>query len=567
MDKKKSFLSICHRPEIGSVTLSIVVALYLVVLMNRTFWSKMFSHFHYDPVVISILWVMVLALFMAMTVSVSVKYLTKPLFILLILIASIASWFSDQFGIVVDSEMVRTVLETTTAEARNFVNPAFILYILVTGVLPSALIAVVRIRHRNWWPKVACNLAVIVPLLLVAVVAGLSVSRQLISTMRQHANTARLLNPVSPMFNAIKYALANAGRQPVVVQPLGLDATVHTVAHAGQKPRVLIVVAGETARAANFWLGGYERQTNPELARRQVLYFSKTTSCGTATSLSIPCMFSVYPRTEYSHKKGRATETLPDVLSHAGIYTEWWDNNTGSKGVADRIKTVDFYGGTSPEFCDKGECLDGIMLEKVGPWLDQVQRDSVLFIHQIGSHGPAYYKRYTEAFRQFRPDCRGTEFSACTLEEIRNAYDNSLLYTDDFLSQLIDALSARADRLETALIYMSDHGESLGENGIFLHGAPYMFAPPEQKHIPFVLWMAPDFATSARINQACLQKNQTSVPYSHDNLFPSVLTMMNVETSAKDPHLDMFAPCKYSSLVRRKGDTSKASAIPGGLAP
>lgn len=554
MNTLRKFFHRLQRPEIGSVTLSVLVALYLVVLMNRTFWLKIFGDFHHNIWVTGMLGIIILALFAVLAVTFSVKYVVKPFFILLILVASLSSWFMDQFGITIDTDMMRNIMETTPAEARGFINPSFILYVLVTGVFPALLIAFVRIRHRNWWPKVLHNLAVIVPLLAVVVAGALLISRQLISTMREHSNTVRMLNPVSPITSALKYALAaTADRRPVAIAPIGLDARVRNAAESGRKPRVLIIVAGETARGANFSLGGYERPTNPELAKRNVFYFSNTTSCGTATAQSIPCMFSMFPRTEFDQQKGRSTQTLPDVLEHAGIYAEWWDNNTGSKGVANRIKNVIFYNSDSPRFCSGGECQDGIMLDKVGPWLHAVKSDSVLFIHQIGSHGPAYFKRYPEEFRRFRPDCRGTEFNACSLEEIRNAYDNTILYTDYFLSTLIDDLAARSAIMDGALFYMSDHGESLGEGGLFLHGAPYMFAPSQQTHIPFVLWMSPDFAKTAGINQSCL-KRQKQVPLSHDYLFSSVLTMMNVDTSIKDEKLDMFARCRNEDKQAQHAD-------------
>jgi len=564
MNIKYSFFHRLRRPEIGSITLSIVVALYLVLFMNRTFWSKVFIYFHNDIFVISVFAIMLTAVFMVLTIAFSVKYLIKPIFIFLILVASTASWFTDRFGAVINVEMIRNVMETTTAEARGLITFSFIFHLFCTGIIPSFLIAAVRIRHRNWRLKAVCNLAVIIPLLAVVIVAGMSISRQLISTVREHSDIRRLINPAVPITSAVKYVLANTGSQPVVITPLGLDAKVHNASDAARIPRVLIVVAGETARAANFSLGGYMRQTNPGLARRNVLYFGNTTSCGTATAQSIPCMFSVFSRKEFSHEKGRSTETLPDVLEHAGIYVEWWENNTGSKGVADRVKTVEFYGSSIPGFCNGGECQDGIMLEKIGPWLDGVKSDSVLFIHQIGSHGPAYFRRYPEKFRRFRPDCREIEFSTCSLEEIRNAYDNSILYTDYFLSRLIDALAARSRNMDAAMVYMSDHGESLGENGIYLHGAPYMFAPVEQTHIPFVLWMAPGFARSAGIDRACLEKAAAFVPLSHDNLFPSVLSMMNVDTSIRDDNLNLFAQCTYGHAADRDNIKNENSALAGG---
>lgn len=184
------------------------------------------------------------------------------------------------------------------------------------------------------------------------------------------------------------------------------------------------------------------------------------------------------------------------------------------------------------------------MLKKLDEWLDHIDSDSVLFIHQLGSHGPAYFERYPEAFRRFRPDCRKTVFSECTPEEIRNAYDNTIFYTDFFLSTIIDSLNKRSDKFDSAMFYMSDHGESLGENGLYLHGMPYSIAPKEQTHIPFILWMSKSFADTMNVDLGCIGKDSDVIPISHDNLFPSVLTMMNVKTTLKDERLDIFKSCQ-----------------------
>jgi lipid A ethanolaminephosphotransferase len=189
------------------------------------------------------------------------------------------------------------------------------------------------------------------------------------------------------------------------------------------------------------------------------------------------------------------------------------------------------------------------MLEKLDDWLDRTKRDSVLFIHQLGSHGPAYFKRYPEAFRRFKPDCRGLDYSKCSADEVQNAYDNTILYTDHFLSAIIDKLQARSSKMDVALLYMSDHGESLGENGIYLHGLPYSLAPSQQVHIPFVLWFSPQFANSMHVDVSCIRQGASFQVYSHDNLFPSLLSMMNIDTSVKDESLDMFRGCRREHVA------------------
>src|SRR3546814_152772 len=183
-------------------------------------------------------------------------------------------------------------------------------------------------------------------------------------------------------------------------------------------------------------------------------------------------MFSNLTRRGYSHHAGLANENLLDVLGHAGIATEWWDDNTGSKGVADRTAYKSFSDANDPRYCRDKECLDDGMVAELDGWLSKVDRDSVLVLHQMGSHGPAYYQRYPRAFAHFQPECKTGEIGSCNASEILNTYDNTILYTDHVIASIIDALKAHERTVAPSLIYMSDHGESLGEFGLYLHGSP-----------------------------------------------------------------------------------------------
>lgn len=535
-----------RRPRIGSATLSVCVALYTLLLLNRTFWSKAFEYLAGQEIALLGLAIGLTAAFVALFLSISVKYITKPLLILFIVIGATTSWFMDRFGIVIDVEMIRNVAETSGPEANRLLTFGFVLHMLLYAALPSVLIAWVRIDHRPFWKKLVYNLAVIVPCLVVLGGAGLSQAGTYAFTTREHRDWFESLNPIFPIGSFLRYLIRTTEERDLTLQPLGRDAHVADSASAGQrKPRVTIVVVGETARAENFQLGGYERPTNPELKKRDIVYFGETSSCGTATAVSVPCMFSVYGRSDYTHRKGLATENLMDVLSHAGIHAEWWDNNTGSKGMAARIPYRELFRSRDIRFCTDGECRDDILLDQLDGWLDKVTGDSVLVLHQLGSHGPAYFARYPEAFRRFEPDCRSVEFTACSRDEIVNAYDNSILYTDHILSVVIDKLAAREDRISPTMIYMSDHGESLGEKGLFLHGAPYLVAPAQQTHVPFILWLGRE--AKAQTDATCLVE-AASRPQSHDNLFPTVLGLMHVETKIRNNTLDLFTAC-------RKGET------------
>lgn len=533
------------RPILGSIPLSIIVSVYILLLLNRTFWTKTFDIMAGQNLAIAAFAVGITFAFIALFVSFSVKYLMKPLLIVFIWTAASSAWFMDQFGVIIDDDMIRNAAETNTAEASHLITTGFILHMCLYALLPSLLIAWVKIRHRNFFSKVVRNLAVIIPSLVIFTAAGLSHAGIYTFARRQNHDWFEMLNPVFPMINAATYVRKATAEKNIVVKPLGRDAKVADALRASnRKPRVTIVVVGETARASSFQLGGYERPTNPELSKRDIFYFTKATSCGTATAISVPCMFSNLGQKGYAHAKALAQENLMDVLVHAGVRTEWLDNNTGSKGVADRIHYSDLFNSNDARFCNGGECWDDILLDRLDGWLKTVNGDAVLVLHQLGSHGPAYYARYPDAFKIFQPDCRSSEFSKCHRDEIINAYDNTIVYTDHVLASIIDKLSAQQDRLSPSMIYMSDHGESLGEKGLFLHGAPWLVAPEQQTHIPFVLWLGSEARQG--IESECIDKLEKE-PVSHDNLFHTVLGLMHVETKVKDPKLDIYGSCKASN--------------------
>lgn len=161
----------------------------------------------------------------------------------------------------------------------------------------------------------------------------------------------------------------------------------------------------------------------------------------------------------------------------------------------------------------------------------------VIVLHQMGNHGPAYYKRYPQSFEKFTPICGTNRFEDCSKEEISNTYDNALLYTDYFLSQTIQFLKQNDQEFETAMIYMSDHGESLGEKGVYLHGMPYFIAPEAQKKVPAVIWLGEQ--SKKKIDFTAMQKKSKN-NYSHDYLFHSLLSFLDINTAIYDKSLNLF---------------------------
>jgi lipid A ethanolaminephosphotransferase len=511
---------------------------------NHTFWAKIHTYLSPYPVAIFSLYVAMSAIFSAVFIFFSAKYITKPVFAVLIIIAAVSSWFMDRFGAIIDSDMIRNAAETTTAEAGNLMTPGFALHLAIFAGIPIAILIFIRIDHRPIFGKLLWNTIGILGCLVIAGSIVAANSKTFTTAVRQHKDIAKTLNPLAPISSTYHYVSQVDREANLTVTPTGQDAKVMPALGGITKPRITVIVAGETGRAASFSLNGYARETNPQLKMRNVTYFPNTTSCGTATAISIPCMFSRFTRSEYSHSKALSNENVLDVLVHAGVDARWWDNNTGSKNVADRVPYFDLNATLDPKFCPTGECRDDIFLDRLDSWLDGITKDSVIVLHQLGSHGPTYHLRYTDEFRKFTPDCQTAELANCKDSEIVNAYDNTILYTDHFLASIIDKLKARSAKLATGMIYASDHGESLGENGLYLHGAPYILAPAEQTHVPFIVWFDDDFAKSMGLDAACLSKEAKAGGRSHDDFFHSILSMMNVSTSVYDPSLDVFSGCK-----------------------
>ena len=534
------------RPSLGSLSTSILVAIYLLVFLNATFWGKAGVYLKDSPIAFVALCVAILALFAIGTVAVSVKYIMKPVLIFYIAVATGAAWFTDTYGVFVDTNMVRNTFETTQAESKDLLTPGLVMHFALYLVLPAALLLWVRVIHQPFGRKLRQNLVIIFGCFLIFTSLGVTFYKPYSAVIRTKRDLVKTLNPVTPLVSTVKYFMGASQEIILAVKPLGQDAKIATRADGSVKPRVAIIVVGETARAASFSLGSYTRETNPELARQGVLYFSNVSSCGTATDVSLPCMFSNLKRSGYDHKSGLENENVLDVLSRAGVDVTWMENNTGSKGVSDRVRNVVITGSTDPRFCKDGDCKDEIFLEKIDEWLNGVTKDSVLVLHQLGNHGPAYYERYPEKFRKFVPDCQTSELSKCQDAEIVNSYDNAILYTDFVLAKIVERLKARKETLSTGFMYVSDHGESLGENNLYLHGTPYFMAPDEQIRIPLVTWFDGQFASSMGLDLDCLKKS-VATPLSHDNLFSSMLGMMNITTSVYERNLDMFSPCRAAS--------------------
>lgn len=540
--------------QIGAHQMTFGVAVFLAGCCNLPFW-KAFAAATGGVTLVNLpllfaTFAMVVLAFYAFLAVVSFRFAMKPVLILLLVATSAASYFMDHYGIVIDKSMVQNVVETDAREASELVSWSLFWTVALLGLLPSLVVARAQVR----FPRGACGMALTAGAcstsLAIAIVIMLVSFKSLAPVLREHRELRFLLTP-SNVVQAIHGYARLRWSAPVVVAPLGKDA-VKGVSWTGQARRtVTVIVVGETARAQNFSLNGYRRNTNPRLAQQDgLINFSSVESCGTATAVSVPCVFSNLGREHYSDRAARRQEGLLDVLVHAGFSVLWRDNNSGCKGVCDRVAFQDLSRPLRGDsLCAGGECYDERLLEGLPELIRKSRNDLVIVLHQKGSHGPAYAQRYPPGFERFTPVCRTVEFERCSADAIVAAYDNSILYTDYVLSKAIDMLRglSQQEEFDTALLYFSDHGESLGERGLYLHGAPYMIAPPEQTHVPLMVWMSDSFSQRFRIDRTCL-KARRNQPFSHDNVFHSVLGMLDVNTAVFNPRLNMFNACSYASL-------------------
>ncbi|MCG9755621.1 phosphoethanolamine--lipid A transferase [Shewanella insulae] len=474
----------------------------------------------------------------------SVKYLLKPFFIVVTLISSSVFFAALQYGVVFDYGMIENTVQTNSAEALTYLNWSSVLNFTMTGLLPAWLIYKAEITYKPFVRELAHKLAFMGTMLAGIAVIGFFYYQNYVAFGRNNDQMKRYIVPTYAIGSMIKYVKVNYFQEPLVYKVQGQDAKNLTQDHNG-KPNLVVLVVGETARAQNYEYYGYSKPTNAHTKAYEMIAFRDTESCGTATAVSLPCMFSSMDREEYDARRAKAQDTAMDVLSHAGISLDWLDNDSGCKGVCDRVKHINIDLNSDPELCDGHYCYDQVLLNELDKRLAQgVSQDTLIVLHIIGSHGPTYYLRYPEAHRKFVPDCQRSDIQNCSDEELINTYDNTILYSDYIVAQVISRLQAQGANADTAMLYLSDHGESLGESGMYLHGAPYAIAPEEQIKIPMLAWLSDEFAEENAIDKQCLRGHAAGGGFSHDNLFSSLLGLMNVSTQVYRKEMDLFATCR-----------------------
>lgn len=513
-----------------------MVAAYVALFANTALFNSAFNVYNggaEEILFAGSLLPFIMAIFVITLSALCHRAAVKPVLIVFLLLSSVIAYFMNQYGIVVDDDMLINVLETDTGEARDLFSLTLVLYVLTLGVVPSLLIYKAKLNRPDFKAALVSRLKLVSTSAAIIVAVFFSFSAHYTAMFREHRDIWYRVNPIQAVYAAgsLVHESVKAASLPHLI--VGANAKVP---EWDTHRELVVMVVGETARADHFSLNGYERQTNPRLQKEKLINFPDFWSCGTSTAQSVPCMFSHYSRAEFDIEKANAADNALDILKRAGVSILWRDNNSSSKHVADRVEFEVYTNNKTNLVCDV-ECRDEGMLRGLQDYIDRHSTGDVLIVlHQMGNHGPAYYKRYPPAFEKFTPVCKTNDLGACSKEEIVNAYDNAILYTDFFLSKVIELLKQNDDEFETAMLYVSDHGESLGENGLYLHGLPYFLAPDAQKHVPFVMWFGRNFDPQSLSSIQAKRLEQLS----HDNIFSTLLGLFELQTVAYDPNMDIL---------------------------
>lgn len=527
------------RPEM----LALIASIYFALLCNTSFWTAISIGAPATKGQAAIYYTCLFSLltslqFILLTLLVN-RWTAKPALFILIIVTVAATYFMDKYGIYFDPDMVRNALNTDWRETRELLSMDMLPYFFLHASPPMAYIFIINIRteplRKSWWIRPgAIALAIVVASISLA-----PISQSLVPQIRENKGLRHLITPGNYLISLFRVATHHSHLARETRKPVAEDAKIST--GSDMKPLLLVIVVGETVRADHWGLNGYARQTTPRLATMNVINFRNATACGTNTEVSVPCMFSVYGRRHYDEDRIRNSDSLLHVLNRAGIHVQWRDNQSGCKGVCDGLEAISTATLHDSTLCNSDGCLDAALLNGLVDEINSTSGNTTIVMHQMGNHGPSYHLRYPDSFRRFAPDCQTSNLGACSNSQVVNAYDNAILYTDEFLANTISLLRKFAGTHRVAMIYASDHGESLGEHGLYLHSIPYSIAPASQTHIPMVLWMANshDFG----IDEPCLRK-AANRPVSHDNLFHTILGMAGIATSAYDASMDLSGECK-----------------------
>ena len=436
----------------------------------------------------------------------------KWILILFFNINAIAVYFINTYGVIIDRSMIGNVLNTNYEESSSFFSFTLVLYIIFLGIIPSILLYRYTIVYEKLKRFLMLTLLSLVFLLSLAYANATN----WLWIDKNSKTLGALAMPWSYVVNTGRfYSHKNKVNKKQILLP---DASIKN-----NEKAVMVLVIGESARSANFQLYGYKKHTNPLLSKMDDVYHFNAASCGTYTTAGVKCIL------EYKDT-GKLYEMLPNYLYRNGVEVIWrttnWGEPTVKIGDKDYLKRNDLK--KLIENKDRAG-YDEVLLAGLKERILASKKNKILIVlHTSTSHGPTYNKKYPKEFETFTPVCESVELAECSHEELINAYDNTIVYTDYLLATLIKDLKQLSE-YKTAMIFLSDHGESLGENNLYMHGLPLSIAPEEQFDIPFIVWSS---------KGGIKVKNNEILSQHH--IFHSVLDFLSIDSPIYDENMNIF---------------------------
>lgn len=494
---------------------ALLMSFFNFLFFHFPFFSFVINNLDYKSIngitiIISLIIVMLILNFLVFYLLFFLSHIVgKVLLVLFFLINAIAVYFINTYSVIIDESMIGNILNTNYAESSSYFSIKLIFYILFLAVLPSIYIIKVKIINEPFKKfLITCSITLLLILTLVFVNAS--------NWLWIDKNSKRLGGLAMPWSYSVNISLfyihQHKKNEKEILLP---NATIKD-----NKKAVVVLVIGESARRQNFSLYGYKKNTNPLLSKTANLYHFNATSSATYTTAGVKSILE-HKRTDDLY------EILPNYLYRNNVEVIWRTTNWGEPPV--HIKDYQNRDVLMPNCKGEGCNYDEILLTGLKEQILASKKNKILIIlHTSTSHGPTYSKKYPPRFETFKPVCNSVELGNCSQNELINAYDNTIVYTDYILSNVIEDLK-QLKEYNSTMLFVSDHGESLGEKNLYMHGLPLSIAPKEQYEIPFIVWMS-DSKKQLKPNKELSQ----------NNVFHSVLNFLSVESPIYDEKMNIF---------------------------
>lgn len=511
------------RRTLSLISFSVIVTILNLVLYDIPFFQFAFENAELEllPKTFLMMTIIVVLFVLTFMMTYLVMFISRRLGRILIAILQVINalsvYFVITYHVVLDDSMLGNVFNTRYSEASGFFSWWLVGFVLLLGVIPSIFVLKCPIKKEKRNGKrlgIVCGSS-----LMLSVVLLLLNINQTLWIGRYDTELGGLIMPWSYVVNTIRLISMNKDKN---VEEVKLPDGKIT----DTKKTVVVLVIGESARKANFQLYGYKRQTNPLLSKQQDLKVFEANSCATYTTAGVKAILEPMD-------SGTLYEILPNYANRTGVDVVWRTTNWGEPPV--HIK--EYHGRDElhklyPELKDIN--YDELLFTGLRERIEKSAKSKVLIVlHTTTSHGPVYSQKYPKEFEKFSPVIDNVEQADKDIDKLINAYDNSIVYTDYLLSNLIDTLRSLTG-WQTAMMFVSDHGESLGENKLFMHGVPMTMAPAYQYEIPFLVWTSDGFRN--------VKSQGTSLPKPIDQhyVFHSVLNLLSIESPAYKSEYDIF---------------------------